>query len=296
MKLDVLRNGKYIPDWVLSFMESSRTRQKTTCMFGTTYIDVFYQTDEDKSLAIRQVKKVFYFLRKEFEELRGRSIRIVLILSHKKKFVKKSSDHDRPIIGVNEINSAVCIKNTLGNEVDIIIYRIEDLPKVLIHESIHFLYRDLHGKEFGHATIMSIEADIKRQYPSVSHVNIMFNEAFTEAYAQYLYCKGAFTSIERQRDTSLHNVKKFLNLNNCETIEEFKLLKYYEEHSHPFAYILMSSALLHSDRFISWIEKKERASNLRMIVKESISSLKWKEAISKTTSKYTRKFPFKLSS
>jgi len=259
-------------------------------MFKETEINVFYREAEDETLAIRRVKKVLQFLRREFKELRSLSIKIVLILSHKKKFVVKRNDYDKPVIGAHEINSAVCIQNSI-DEVDIIIYRIEDLPKVLIHEVIHFLKRDL--LDVAHA-VMPIEADIKREFPSVSHVNIMFNEAFTEAYAQYLYCMGGFTSIDKQRDRSLSNVKIFLNLNNCETIEEFKGLQDYDEDSHPFAYILLSSALLHSNKFISWIQNNGKTSSLRAIVKESFSP-EWKDAISRRNSRYTRKFPFQLS-
>tara|TARA_B100000405_G_C16707777_1_gene418398 strand:- start:1250 stop:2014 length:765 start_codon:yes stop_codon:yes gene_type:complete len=252
---------------------------------------MFYQTAEDKNHAMGQLRKVITFLRKQFIELRSTPMSIIIVLSGKKKFVKKKTDSDRPVIGANEINTAVCVK-TYGGVNSIIIYRIEDFAKVLIHEVIHFLNRDLHGMPI----LKSIESDIRREYPSVSRVNIMFNEAFTEAYAQYLYCKCGFTSLDKQRKTSLRNVKKFLLLNNCDTIEDFRRLEDYQEISHPFSYILLSSALLHDDKFISWIENKGNAPGLRLIVKKCIHSPSWKDDISRTKIRKTQKYYFKLTS
>ena len=295
MKLDVLINGgRYIPDWVLPFVESPNTKHYKTHS-GNIDVEMFYQTAEDKRHASGQLRRVMNFLRKQFPEFQTTPVDIIVILSHKKKFVTKKNDSDRPVIGANEINSAVCVKSSTGIN-SIIIYRIEDFAKVFIHEVIHLLNRDLHRESFSLNILNLIESDIKRGYLSVSGVRIMFNEAFTEAYAQYLYCKCGLSSLDKQRETSLRNVKKFLRLNNCDTIEDFRRLEDYNEISHPFSYILLSSALLHDDRFISWIENEGKAPGLRSIVKKCIDSPSWKDDISRTKIRQTRKYTFQLSS
>lgn len=293
--------GMYFPVWVQSFVDKRSTRRKSHRMFDDMVnVDVHYRDETDRKYALRTLRRVLNFLRSEFVELTRKPIHIVLILTRERKVARRDTVSDSVVIGANEINSAVCFKaRDAGTVPDIVIYRLEDMRKVLIHEVIHHLRRDLLRESILPRRIIAIEEHVKSIYPSVASVDVMFNEAFTEAYAQYLYCKGNFAPLEKQRKLSARNVKIFLRSQRCETVDDFKKKTDYREYSHPFAYLLLSSALLHDDRFLWMIENEgsqnARLKDLRSIVEKSIDATAWKRSVAQATHRGKLKFHFKLS-
>jgi hypothetical protein len=90
-------------------------------------------------------------------------------------------------------------------------------------------------------------------------------------------------------------VKKYLNVYNCNTIDEFRHLNSYKEDSHPFSYILLSSALLHSSEFIAWLDAPNARNDLRKIVKEAFKSKVFHDSILKTKEISGLSFFFKVT-
>ena len=290
--------GKYFPEWVRSYVNDDTTQCKSSHMFnGSINVEVYHRNQVDMKNALVKCRKVLKFLRSEFEELKSMKVKIVLILTNRKKIVRRNTQSEKIVIGANEINSAVCFKGQHPSDdlPDIVVYRLEDMRKVLIHEIIHHLKRDLFRPGMNMKTVVKMENLIKATYPSVSSVNIMLNEAFTEAYAQYLHCKASFGKLGEQRELSLRNVKKFLRLNGCQSIEEFKIITDYREYSHPFAYILLSSALLHSDRFLSLVEGDKLLTKMNTIIEDCIDDELWKKSVSQIKDRSSVNFHFKLS-
>lgn len=294
--------GKYFPTWVRPFVYHASTCHKTHRLFqNTVKVEVYYRDESDRKRAMGAVRRVLKFLRSEFVELPNKTVNLVLVLTHNRKIARRRAESDDVVISAKEINSAVCNKGRrAGDSPDIVIFRLEDMGKVLIHEMIHHLRRDLHRVSIHQDRIVAIEERVKVVYPSVVSVNIMFNEAFTEAYAQYLYCKGKFGKLEKQRELSARNVKRFLRSQRCETVDEFKAKVNYREVSHPFAYILLSSALLHDDRFLCMLEDEINLNDDKMIllhstVERSIDASDWKKSVARVTNVGNVHFHFKLS-
>ena len=294
--------GKYFPAWVRPFVDHASTRHKTHRMFqNTVKLEVHYRDESDRKHAVSTVRRVLKFLRSEFVELPTKTLNLVLVLTHRRKVARRGAESDDVVISANEMNSAVCYKGRrAGDSPDIVIFRLEDMGKVLIHEMIHHLRRDLHRASIHQDHIVAIEESVKVAYPSVASVNVMFNEAFTEAYAQHLYCKGKFGQLEKQRELSARNVKRFLRSQRCETVDEFKTKVGYREVSHPFAYILLSSALLHDDQFLYMLEDEknlndDKMKRLHSIVERSIDASDWKKSVARVTNVGNVQFHFKLS-
>ena len=74
------------------------------------------------------------------------------------------------------------IDKLISDDIDIVIYRKEDIYKVLVHEIIHLYGLYLNGDE---ERIEECTKGIKELFVSVQNVDIKFNEAFTEAKAIY---------------------------------------------------------------------------------------------------------------
>lgn len=74
------------------------------------------------------------------------------------------------------------IDKLIFDDIDIVIYRKEDIYKVLVHEIIHLYGLYLNGDE---ERIEECTKGIKELFVSVQNVDIKFNEAFTEAKAIY---------------------------------------------------------------------------------------------------------------
>lgn len=140
--------------------------------------------------------------------------------------------------------------------------------KVLFHEIIHYIGADL--RFYDEFKIHNIEMMIQTYIPSLSNIDIYFNEAFTEALARYYHTQFSKLNLEKQQKYSIEVVKKFLALYDCRDLTEFSKLKKYNEKSHAFSYVVIASALLNSDDFISDVIIKRNRDNLESIVYKAL--------------------------
>jgi hypothetical protein len=279
-----LNDSRYIPSWVQAYMRKTTLMQTTTT--SRTYHPFkfrIYHENTDKSdvdKLLKQIKHLKRYFTENIMDLGTTNINIVFILSKKVKMIDKTKNINK-VIDKDNINSGVCIHSSNPKDVHIIIYRKEDLMKVLFHEIIHYIGADL--RFYDDFKNNNIEMMIQAYIPSLSNIDIYFNEAFTEALARYHYTQFSKQDLGEQQEYSIEVVKKFLALYNCRDLNEFSKLKKYNEKSHAFSYIVIASALLNSDDFIQGIIVKGDMNDLENIVYKSLlQKNKWFNAITNT--------------
>lgn len=296
-----LNDSRYIPVWVKTYMRKTTLMQ--TAMTSKTYhpfkFRIYHENTDnsDVNKLLKQIKHIERYFTENIMDLGTKNINVVLILSKKVKMIDKSKSK---IINTKNINSGVCILSSSPEDVHIIIYRKEDLMKVLFHEIIHYIGADL--RFYDKFKINTIEVMIKKNVQSLLNVDIYFNEAFTEALARYHYIKFMMMknnnpnlNLKKQQKYSIKVVKKFFALYDCGTLDEFSKQKNYAEESHAFSYIVIASALLNSDDFITDIIINRNMDNLERIVYNSLfKNNEWYEK-SNGLNKDQMKFYLKLS-
>lgn len=77
------------------------------------------------------------------------------------------------------------------------------------------------------------------------HIDLYINEAYTEALALWYYCELMNKNFKLEQRHSIKQTKFFLQANGCDTLQSFQSKTDYQEKSHPFAYIVLKSALIH---------------------------------------------------
>lgn len=295
-----LNNSKYVPNWVSTFMGKPSLRTRIINTMKPLNVRLYYdKTDEHQLKHLSSsLQKLKSFL--DQKKFKYNKINIILILSNKIKMIDR---RQTKIIDTEHINSGLCIHTNDKNAAHIIIYRKEDLLKVLIHEIIHYLNLDL---KFYDEKNIYIENRIQTFIPSLKNTEINFNEAYTEAlaryyYAQFLYDNGYKNALRQQQEYSIKVVKKFLKLYDCENMEQFSRLKNYVEKSHPFAYIVITSALLNNNRFIEEVVNDDNVhendlKSLENIVYEALlKENEWHSKINNTNVGNKYRFYLKLS-
>lgn len=300
-----LNDSRYIPTWVQTYMRKTTLMQTTVTskMYHPFTFRIYHEATDNYLVKMikQQLKSLNTYFTNNIGDLGTRKINIVFILSKKAKFIDKRKSK---VIDTENINSGVCIHHNDPEAVHIIIYRVEDLMKVLFHEIIHYIGNDL--RFYDDDKIKNIEIMIKTYIPSLSNVEIYFNEAFTEALARYHYSQYSYkysvgsnpkTQLKKQQKYSIEVVKNFLALYDCKSLNDFSKLKKYTEKSHAFSYIVIASALLNSDDFIRDVIVKGDMNNLENIVYKSLmQSNEWyKATTNKRLNKSKRKFCLKLS-
>lgn len=293
-----LNDSRYIPSWVQSYMRKTTLIQSN--LNSRTYHPLKFRiyhenTDNtDVKKLVKQIKHLESYFAENIMDLGTKNINVVLILSKKVKMIDKTKNIKK-VIDKDNINSGVCILSSNPKDVHIIIYRKEDIMKVLFHEIIHYIGADL--RFYDESKIHDIEMMIKTYIPSLSNIDIYFNEAFTEALARYHYTHFSKLDLDKQQKYSIEVVKKFLALYDCRDLNEFSKLKKYNEKSHAFSYIVIASALLNSDDFIREVIIKGDVNDLENIVYKSLIQVnKWyKATTNKRLNKNKLKFYLKLS-
>lgn len=224
----ILNDSVYIPKWVLPFA------------LNNPHIDIIYECfhiriykKKVSQSFIKKLKEVLSEIRKILRFTNER-INICLLLSGKKKRIKVGE-----IFEPDNINSGLSISTPEPDDIHIIIYRMEDIFKVLIHEIIHYT-----GFDIRRTDVSSINTMIKSKYRSLANTNLFINEAYTEALAVYYYCLIMKKDFTLEQEYSILQTKRFLMVSGCDTIRAFKAKRDYDEVSHPFAYILLKSALI----------------------------------------------------
>lgn len=115
-----------------------------------------------------------YYCSRTKNNMKPFEINIDIVLSKYKKMLRKDE-----LIDEFHVNSGVTSYHTHSKVVNILIFRKEEVAKVLIHEIIHAMRLD-----DGHTQLVS--NSVSSYFGSKNHLNI--NESFTETYACILNC------------------------------------------------------------------------------------------------------------
>jgi hypothetical protein len=169
----------------------------------------------------------------------------------KKKFPKKNI-----ILGPNEVNSGLTSidlnKNKNNKNGDIILYRKEEILKVLIHEMIHSNLID----------VKIIFSDKTNEFSNLFCVNyiILLNEAFTESLATiinifYIHIINKLKKIElntmfkneiKYSNYICNKIINFYNINNISDIlkKDNKCINNFPQKTNVFSYYILKNILL----------------------------------------------------
>lgn len=277
---NILKHSVYVPKWVLSYAQYN------------PYIDIkhecfhirMYKKNIGRSF-IEKLKVVLSEIRKMLR-IPNERINICLLLSGKKKRIKVGE-----IFTPNNINSGLSISTQDPEDIHIIIYRTEDIFKVLIHELIHYV-----GLDFRKLDVRLTDTMIKNKYPSLSHTSLFINEAYTEALALYYYCLIMKKDFKREQEYSILQTKRFLVVNGCDTIRAFKAKKKYSEVSHPFAYIVLKSALINCKFVMNNIHLLPNDSELiYKAFQKAISNRKWIDKVDNIHTEVLKSYSMRLT-
>ena len=176
----------------------------------------------------------------------------------KKKFPKNT----KKILGQNEVNSGLTFIDLHKNG-DIILYRKEEIIKVLIHELIH-------------SNLIDEKIIFSRKVKEFSNLfcvdyNILLNEAFTESFATiinifYIHIINKFK--KRDLDTMFKNemiystyisskIMKYYKIDNItDVIKDHKCKNIFPQETNIFAYYILKNILLKNHiEFTSILDK-----------------------------------------
>jgi hypothetical protein len=165
----------------------------------------------------------------------------------KKKFPKK-----KVILGPNEVNSALTYV-TLNKNGNIVLFRKEEILKVLIHELIHSNLIDL-------KIILSNKSKLLNNFFCVDY-NILLNEAFTETLATlinifYIHINCKFKKNDLNK--IFFNELKYSNYVCSKILKFYKIEKFsdvikknkinikFPQKTNVFAYYILKNILLHN--------------------------------------------------
>jgi hypothetical protein len=173
----------------------------------------------------------------------NKSFNIILYLSDlKKRFPNKKNE----IIGPNNVNSGVTIHYNNGNNGSIILYRKEELIKVLIHELLHSvgcdesLFKSNYNEIF--YKIYNIE--------SKDYINI--NESYIEINALIIFLiykikkeNGNIKDFNKYlKEECKYSLSKFYEIMDYYDIQNLKGIKPFKQNSNVFSYYIIKTGLL----------------------------------------------------
>ena len=141
---------------------------------------------------------MLYFLKKDPAKNKGKLKKVSIYLSdHKKEFFRDWVNND---IEQKDVNTGYAT-----HDGQVVLYRKEELLKVLVHELIHALQFD--------REIAAIEPAYKKHKGVLSHKTIFMTETFTEFWACVINC---YLVAEKLEDTSEQVFCRFIHYLECE--------------------------------------------------------------------------------
>ena len=244
------KNGfysKFTPLSILFEYERSELVKYSFTYIGIK-VDIYGHSDIANSF-IKKIKLRIYYFRKYIIILK-RKIDIMIFLSVQNK---ELGDYPEPYLGQNEVNSGVSTIYKYENRAKIVIFREEDVLKVLIHELYHAL--DLDSKN----NIV--------KYPFLKEETLV-NEAFVEHRARTLNAIiSAFEDnnspkdyLDKQKKHNLDLAVRILRYYGFKTIQELykntKTPYKFNEGSNVFAYYILTCNLDYTEDVID-LENKD---------------------------------------
>lgn len=164
--LNILCRSYFIPVEVIIWAESIANKL-ITITYNNISINILTNKPIAKEIIFRMISIIEWI--RTITNNKEREMVIYIIASPYEK-------HLSDVIGYKEINSGMSYNDVPGY---IVIFRMEELYKMLIHEVIHNLSADMDEHEF-----TSIKNVIKVH--KSSH-KVLYNEAYVEAISNYLY-------------------------------------------------------------------------------------------------------------
>lgn len=277
----------------------------------STFIKYIYRFDYNKIAIVLTVYSKMNVSKKKIETLINiicimltipsyisiDKLNISLILTPFKKKLKKTKKH----IGSDSVNSGYCYSTK--NTSSILIYRLEELEKVLIHELVHALHID-YGQD--------ISIPFHKLFQIQSRYGYNINEAYTEVWTVVILCAiqsyrlemkknyMLFIKLLRQEQLfSLVQVGKILYYFGFKTSDDFtkpfnpKYPKMFSQSTYVFSYYYVkASALYHISNYLQFIyngtniEKKKEVDYLKKMYLNVIQDRDFLDQINKIIEAY----------
>lgn len=201
--------------------------------------------------------KIICTLKKFFDREKCYQEIVIYDINEKKNLPKKNND----VIKAENCNSGYChVQYDKKNNGKIVLYRKEELIKVLIHESIHSNFIDY--KIIINQNKVNIEGKICSDY------NILLNEAFTETFASLIniilvnyYTKIHIDIIfKNELKFMIDTFNKLMNYYEINKMEDIIVKNgcksYFKQRTNVFSYyILKTINYLFIDEFLELMEK-----------------------------------------
>jgi hypothetical protein len=254
-----------LPEFIKSSFNNPITYYSNIDFLGET-IEVFItgNTEDEinkyKNDVIDRIMYMLYFLKKDLTKNKGKLKKVSIYLSDHKKEFFRNIDND---IEQKDVNTGYAT-----HDGQVVLYRKEELLKVLVHELIHALQFD--------REIAAIEPVYKKHKGVLSHKTILITETFTEFWACVINC---YLVAEKLEDTSEQVFCRFIHYLECEVafsiIQMLKfmmslhwipsqtksintLTKQTDKHTNVFSYYFLKTHLLMNIQdFICLTETKD---------------------------------------
>ena len=243
------------PDFVDAYLlkikcaKKLKIRRRKFTFRGVTYSFEIRENKEDRFpyFNMKQYLKVaLQLIRLPSNHRTKVNVRIIDTLERKYLPTKEAS------IDAEHLNSAYCYPNSNQNDLNIVIYRREEVNKVLIHELLH-LFNTLPFSSFESLEKLESELEMEKSYETIQET-LSVNEAYVELNALLVHCnviahktgKRVSEIIESEYSFSTEQVKKLLAQQNT-TINVITTgqLKW-NETTHAFSYFVLKHILLHN--------------------------------------------------
>ena len=247
-EIDAL-SGRFISSEILDFILNNtidRHTFKTDLIQWNTYI--FNNSNIDKIIHIENmmIKRALDF------QKRSNNTSIPMIIYWFPTDYKKELPRDKKSLDVNEINSAATFHGQLNKF--IALYRLEEAPKVLYHELIHYFELDSiipYGEDSEYTIQFNLKSpcllretycELMALLLNVEDISIRENKNFMELYS----IEYAFSILQKD---------KILNFFNIKNASDFHKLK---SDTNVFTYFICKTAILLSiDNPIDFLKKME---------------------------------------
>jgi hypothetical protein len=206
---------------------------------------------------IKTIIKVISTIKKLFNNEKNYQSIIIYDINENKQLPKKKNS----IIGPGNCNSGYCnVIKELNKNGSIVLYRNEELLKVLIHESIH-------------ANFIDFEIIVNQEHQNMdkkicTDYNILLNETFTETFACLLNCIFIHYYTNLNIDKIYNNEVKYMkyifnhlmNFYNIEKIDNILVIdgckRYFKQSTNVFSYyVLKTLNYLYMNDFLKIMKK-----------------------------------------
>jgi hypothetical protein len=237
-----------VPANILDASRHLTRRLKVHFVFRNTTVDLDILHSPADNVTLANINHALTCLKMTLEFLYSKiggavkHVRMLWVRCDVPKIVKRTTS----ILGPEHVNSGYTILG--GNQGNhIVIFRIEEAEKVMVHELIHLWKYD--RSLFDRDT----EAELESKLPYIikSTQGIRINEAITETIATLLYtsfCVKQPLQIKQamilQRDHAIKQAAKILEMQGFSHLSKLKT-RAFEEESHVFSYYVIKAALLY---------------------------------------------------